>query len=95
MSNVATVLAELADEMSSEKLLVAARISPVSWAQRLGYLLDIVNQPRLANTLRPFVDRIRSVLDTWLGTPRREFNAGRANLVYRFASEDVPSLKMR
>ena len=41
------------------------------------------------------LDRTRAVLDPWLGEPRRQFKEGRVNLVYRFASEDVPPLKLR
>ena len=41
------------------------------------------------------IDRARSVLDPWLGTPRRQLKEGRANLAYRFESEDTPPLKMR
>ena len=41
------------------------------------------------------LDRARSVLDPWLGTPRRKFKEGRVNLVYRFDSEDAPPLKLR
>lgn len=55
LSNVATVLSELAEEMNGEKLVAAARLSPVSWAQRLGYLLDLVSQEGLASVLKPFV----------------------------------------
>ncbi|MBM4320376.1 MAG: hypothetical protein FJ125_10545 [Deltaproteobacteria bacterium] len=55
MSNVATVLAELADVLDAGKLLDAARLSPVSWSQRLGYLLEIVGGPELAGVLAPFV----------------------------------------
>ena len=55
LSNVATVLSELAEEMNGEKLVAAARLSPVSWAQRLGYLLELVSQEGLANVLKPFV----------------------------------------
>jgi hypothetical protein len=55
LSNVATVLSELAEEMNGEKLVAAARLSPVSWAQRLGYLLELVSQEGLANALKPFV----------------------------------------
>jgi predicted nucleotidyltransferase component of viral defense system len=40
-------------------------------------------------------DLVRSVLDPWLGTPKRELKDGRSNLVYRFQSEGVPSTKMR
>ena len=32
------------------------------------------------------LDRARSVLDPWLGVPRRQLKEGRVNLVYRFES---------
>ncbi len=41
------------------------------------------------------LDRARAVLDPWLGVPRRLLKEGRANLVYRFDSEDAPPLKLR
>jgi predicted nucleotidyltransferase component of viral defense system len=41
------------------------------------------------------IDRVRSVLDPWLGTPRRQLKEGSVTLVYRFNSEDAPPLKMR
>lgn len=41
------------------------------------------------------LDLLRTVLDPWLGPPKRKFNEGRVNLVYRFDSEDSPPLKMR
>ena len=34
LSNVATVVSELAEELDREKLVAAARLSPVSWSQR-------------------------------------------------------------
>ncbi len=40
-------------------------------------------------------DLVRTVLDPWLGTPKRILKEGRSNLLYRFDSEDVPPLKMR
>lgn len=40
LSQVATVLSELAVHLDQEKLAVAARTAPISWAQRLGYLLE-------------------------------------------------------
>jgi len=55
VSNVATVLAELVEEIDSEKLLKAAALCPVGWSQRLGYLLDLVEAPTLAAVLEPFV----------------------------------------
>ena len=57
LNNVATVLAELAEEIAAKKLLEAAKISPLGWSQRLGYLLEIVEQPELAGALAPFVEK--------------------------------------
>jgi predicted nucleotidyltransferase component of viral defense system len=40
-------------------------------------------------------DSLRAVLDPWLGEPRRVLKEGRVNLVYRFASEELPSRPLR
>jgi predicted nucleotidyltransferase component of viral defense system len=40
-------------------------------------------------------DEVRSVLDPWLGPPRRLLKEGRVNLVYRFSSEDQPPKPLR
>jgi predicted nucleotidyltransferase component of viral defense system len=40
-------------------------------------------------------DAVRSVLDPWLGTPRRDLREGRVSLVYRFTSEDEPPKPLR
>lgn len=40
-------------------------------------------------------DALRAALDPWLGEPRRVLKEGRVNLVYRFASEQVPPRPMR
>lgn len=42
LSLAATVIAELAEDIHPDRLATAARTAPVSWAQRLGYLLDLV-----------------------------------------------------
>ncbi len=55
MSNVATVLSELAEEMKGGRLAEVAQLSPVSWSQRLGYLLELVGESDLAQALAPFV----------------------------------------
>jgi len=72
LDNVATVLSELSEEMTADNLTVAARLSPVSWSQRLGYLLELVEQDQLAVSLRPLVqERARNY------TPlRRAANTG-------------------
>ena len=61
LDNVATVLVELAEQMRRDSLRNVAQRCPVSWAQRLGYLLELVGQQSLAQALRPIVrDRARS-----------------------------------
>jgi hypothetical protein len=40
-------------------------------------------------------DAVRSMLDPWLGAPRRDLKEGRVNLIYRFASEDQPPRALR
>jgi predicted nucleotidyltransferase component of viral defense system len=48
-----------------------------------------------AEPIGEIIDRVRTVLEPWLGEPRRVFKEGRVNLVYRFESEDSPPLKLR
>jgi predicted transcriptional regulator of viral defense system len=61
LNNAATVLSELAEEMDAATLLDVARLCPVSWSQRLGYLLELVGNAELARPLIPFVrDHARS-----------------------------------
>ncbi len=55
MGNVASVISELAQEVDPEKLTEAARLSPVSWSQRLGYLLELAGDDRRASALEGFV----------------------------------------
>lgn len=57
LSNVATVLAELAEKLDAGKLIEAARLSPVSWSQRLGYLFELVGREDLAKPLQLFVEQ--------------------------------------
>lgn len=55
LDNVVSVLTELAEALDGKKLAAVARLSPVAWAQRLGYLLDLIQQDELANALVPHV----------------------------------------
>lgn len=43
----------------------------------------------------PTLSAIRSVLDPWLGNPKRTANEGRVTLAYRTTSEGPPSLPMK
>lgn len=55
LGNVATVLAELAESIDAEKLAKEAEKSPLAWSQRLGYLLELVDQGDAATELEALV----------------------------------------
>ena len=57
LSNVATVLEELSEEMDSEKLVEAATLCPIGWSQRLGHLLEFVDVRELTDALVPLVNK--------------------------------------
>jgi Nucleotidyl transferase AbiEii toxin, Type IV TA system len=40
------------------------------------------------------MEALRAVLDPWLGKPQWKQTEGRVTFVYRFASEDVPSIPL-
>ena len=55
LDNVASVVAELAGSLDSQSLLAAARLSPIAWTQRLGYLLDLTGHREPADALATLV----------------------------------------
>lgn len=55
LDNVASVVAELVESLDPQKLLAAARLCPIAWVQRLGYLLDLGGFPNVADVLVPHV----------------------------------------
>jgi predicted transcriptional regulator of viral defense system len=55
LSNVATVLSELAESIQPEWLVDAATAAPTAWLQRLGYLLECVDAHDKADPLKTFV----------------------------------------
>ena len=62
LDNVASVVAELAETLDGHALVAAARSSPISWVQRLGYLLDLAERRKLADALVPLVAKRARVL---------------------------------
>jgi predicted transcriptional regulator of viral defense system len=56
LDHVAKVLYDLAEEMDADRLLTAARRCPVSWSQRLGYLLEHLGHDEPLDVLEPFVE---------------------------------------
>jgi hypothetical protein len=55
LSNVATVLAELAERLDGSKLALESERSPLPWAQRLGFLLQLVGA---ADRAGPLAERV-------------------------------------
>jgi predicted nucleotidyltransferase component of viral defense system len=62
-------------------------------AARYSEDIDLV-QVR-AEPIGETLDLLREVLDSWLGPPQRKLKEGRANLIYRFESEEAPPRRMR
>jgi predicted transcriptional regulator of viral defense system len=55
LDQVATILSELADEVDPAALEKAAASAPITWVQRLGYMLDLVDQEAAAGVIREYV----------------------------------------
>jgi predicted transcriptional regulator of viral defense system len=51
----ATVISELAEQLDPDKLVLAAKIAPVPWAQRLGYLLSLGEGHEITGPLQEYV----------------------------------------
>ena len=52
---VATVLSELAEKIDANRLVAAAKTGPLPWAQRLGYLLELVGAKDKVSELKNYV----------------------------------------
>lgn len=61
LDNVATILSELAEKLDGKKLAEVAKFSPIAWAQRLGYLLDVVEAEATSVELANLVDKMKPV----------------------------------
>lgn len=55
LDQVATILGELAENIDPSRLVEAAKTAPMSWAQRLGYLLELVDAGEHAKELKAYV----------------------------------------
>ena len=56
LDQVATVVAELAEDIDAALLVKAAEIAPLPWAQRLGYLLELAGVGEKTQPLQRFVE---------------------------------------
>ncbi len=57
LAQAATIIAELAEHIHPDRLAAAAQTAPVSWAQRLGHLLELVGAADKASSLQRDVRR--------------------------------------
>lgn len=55
LGQVATILSELGEQLDSARVVEAARTAPVTWAQRLGYILEVAGQDERAAELAEYV----------------------------------------
>ncbi len=56
LDQVATILSELAGQIDPQKLVAAAKTAPITWAQRLGYLLVLVDARERIAPLKAYVE---------------------------------------
>ncbi len=57
LDQVATILSELAEQIDPERLVAVAQTAPISWAQRLGYLLEFVGAVDRIALLKNYVGK--------------------------------------
>jgi hypothetical protein len=69
--------------------LYKLHLSPARYSEDID-LVQVAPGP-----IGPAFDAIRSVLDPWLGVPRRSLQEGTVTLQYRVQSEGPPPLPMR
>lgn len=62
-------------------------------AARYSEDIDLVQTA--AGAIGPVLDAIHRALDPWLGKPKWKQSEGRATLIYRYTSEDIPRVPMK
>ena len=58
---MATILAELAENLDGKELIRLAELSPIARAQRLGYLLDMVGVQKKTGELAKYITKRKPV----------------------------------
>ncbi len=87
LDNVVTVLAELAESLDAGQLSAIAWLSPVSWAQRLGYLLEFIDETELVEGLASYVAERKPV--PALLSPSRSSHGVRQNKRWRLLPNET------
>lgn len=90
LDNVATILSELAEKLDAKKLVQMARESPISWSQRLGYLLNLVDAGGVSELLAKYVKERKPVRTPLL--PSAEIKGARTDKLWKvFVNTEVES----
>ncbi|MCD4706130.1 MAG: type IV toxin-antitoxin system AbiEi family antitoxin [Candidatus Sabulitectum sp.] len=63
LNNAVTVILDLADNLNPGKLVEAVALSPLSWSQRLGYILETFGEMKLAEEL---FSHVRKTVSTYI-----------------------------
>lgn len=69
LSNVATLLTELAERLANGLLAAEVDRSPLPWTQRLGHLLELIGHQELARSLAECAARAREYVPLRPGAP--------------------------
>ena len=83
LDNVLTLLAELGETLSADRLVAIAPLSPVAWAQRLGHLLERVGLADRATLLAAYVQK--AARETVALDPRRTVRKGERDRRWKLA----------
>ena len=95
---ISRALVELfSDEMLRENLAFrgGTALYKLHFLPSARYSEDIDLVQIKAGPIGDILDRIRSILDAWLGEPKRKFKGGCVTLIYRFLSEGVEPFPLR
>ena len=93
LDNAATVLSELAEKIDPEELVVAAHAAPVSWTQRLGYILEFVGNGERTGPLKRYVhEHAKHTVALLAGGPRKRSRDDRDWKLHVNVEIDVESL---
>ena len=72
LDQAATILSELAEQIDPQKLLMAVQTGPITWAQRLGYLLELADAHKQTALVKAYVkDEARQTVPLLPGACRK------------------------
>jgi predicted nucleotidyltransferase component of viral defense system len=92
------VLVELFSDMEISRQLVfrgGTALHKLFFENPMRYSEDIDLVQREAGPIGPVFNRVRELLESWMGVPQRKQGPGLATMVFRIQSEDAPPQPLR